>query len=109
MAKWRRQPKQRVVIHSGQGSQFGRDDFNRWCKENNLITSMSRRGICYELAFSRHLRAAQRSHNGAMESFFNSLKKEIFDYIEVFYNRVRRHRYLNYLSLIQFEQQLTGH
>ena len=111
MAKWRRQPKVPVIIHSDQGSQFGSDDFNRWCKENNFITSMSRRGNCYD--------------NAAMESFFSSLKKEktrgkiyntreelkaeIFDYIEVFYNRVRRHSYLNYLSPIQFEQQLAGH
>ena len=125
MAKWRRQPKVPVIIHSDQGSQFGSDDFNRWCKENNFITSMSRRGNCYELAFSRHLRVAQSSHNAATESFFSSLKKEktrgkvyntreelkteIFDYIEVFYNRVRRHSYLNYLSPIQFEQQLAGH
>ena len=125
MAKWRRQPKREVMIHSDQGSQFGSDAFSRWCKESNFITSMSRRGNCYALAFSRHLRAAQSSHNAAMESFFSSLKKEktrgkiyntreelkaeIFDYIEVFYNRVRRHSYLNYLSPIQFEQQLTGH
>jgi putative transposase len=111
MAKWRRQPKQSVVIHSDQGSQFGSDDFNRWCQENNLVTSMSRRGNCYD--------------NAAMESFFSSLKKEktrgkvyntreelkaeIFDYIEVFYNRVRRHSYLNYLSPVQFEQQQIGH
>ena len=111
MAKWRRQPKQPLVIHSDQGSQFGSDDFNRWCQENNLVTSMSRRGNCYD--------------NAAMESFFSSLKKEktrgkvyntreelkaeIFDYIEVFYNRVRRHSYLNYLSPVQFEQQQIGH
>ena len=111
MAKWRRQPKQPVVIHSDQGSQFGSDDFNRWCKENKFLTSMSRRGNCYD--------------NAAMESFFSSLKKEktrgkiyntreelkaeIFDYIEVFYNRVRRHSYLNYLSPVQFEQQQFGH
>lgn len=50
MAKWRRQPKQPVVIHSDQGSQFGSDAFNRWCKENNFITSMSRRGNCYDNA-----------------------------------------------------------
>ena len=37
------------------------------------------------------------------------LKAEIFDYIEVFYNRVRRHGYLNYLSPFQFEQQQLGH
>ena len=89
------------------GEEIGRAS----CRENNFITSMSRRGNCYD--------------NAAMESFFSSLKKEktrakvyntreelkteIFDYIEVFYNRVRRHSYLNYVSPIQFEQQLTGH
>jgi putative transposase len=111
MAKWRRQSKQSVVIHSDQGSQFGSNDFNLWCQENNFVTSMSRRGNCYD--------------NAAMESFFSSLKKEktrgkvyntreelkaeIFDYIEVFYNRVRRHSYLNYLSPVQFEQQQIRH
>ena len=72
---------------------------------------MGRRGNCY--------------YNAAMESFFRRLKKEktrsktnitrgelkaeIFDYIEVFYNRTRRHSYLNYLSPVQFEQQQIGH
>ena len=111
MAKWRRQPKQPVVIHSDQGSQFGSDDFNRWCKENHFLTSMSRRGNCHD--------------NAAMESFFSSLKKEkargktyntreelkaeVYDYIEVFYNKVRRHSYLNYSSPVQIEQQRFGH
>ncbi len=97
MAVWRRQPKSPVIIHSDQGSQFGSDDFMRWCKNNSLVPSMSRRGNCYD--------------NAVAESFFNSLKKkrirrsiyptreeaksEIFDYIEVFYNRKRRHSYLN--------------
>ena len=104
MAKWRRQPKQPVVIHSDKGSQFSSAAFKRWCKENNFVTSMSRRGNCYD--------------NAAVKSFFSSLKKEktrgrtyntreelkaeIFDYIEVFYNKVRRHSYLNYLSPVQF-------
>ena len=72
---------------------------------------MSRRDNCHD--------------NAAMEFFFSSLKKEktraqtyntreelkteIFDYIEVFYNRTRRHSYLNYLSPVQFEQQQLGH
>ena len=93
MAVWRRKPELPVIIHSDQGSQFGSDDFVRWCKDNKLIPSMSRRGNCYD--------------NAVAESFFSSLKKErirrkiystreeakseIFDYIEVFYNRIRRH------------------
>ena len=110
MAVWRRKPKQPVIIHSDQGSQFGSDDFARWCKDNHLIPSMSRRGNCYD--------------NAVAESFFSNLKKErvkrkiyatreeakseIFEYIEVFYKRFRRHSHLNQLSPMVFEQLQNG-
>ena len=110
MAVWRRKPKNPVIIHSDQGSQFGSDDFARWCRDNNLIPSMSRRGNCYD--------------NAVAESFFSNLKKErvkrkiyttreeakseIFEYIEVFYNRSRRHSHLNQLSPMVFEQLQNG-
>ena len=110
MAVWRRRPKAPVMIHSDQGSQFGSDDFNRWCKDNQLTPSMSRRGNCWD--------------NAVAESFFSSLKKErikrriyasrqeaksdVFDYIEGFYNRVRRHSHLDQLSPLAFEQLRTG-
>jgi putative transposase len=44
MAVGCRQAKTPVMIHSDQGSPFGSDDFNRWCKDNQLVPSMSRRG-----------------------------------------------------------------
>lgn len=110
MAVWRRRPKKPIIIHSDQGSQFGSDDFARWCKEHQLVPSMSRRGNCYD--------------NAVAESFFSNLKKErvkrkiyatreearsdIFDYIEVFYNRKRRHSYLNQMSPLAFEQRRFG-
>ena len=110
MAVWRRRPKAEVIIHSDQGSQFASDDFNRWCKDNALLPSMSRRGNCWD--------------NAVAESFFSSLKKEkikrqiyrtrddaksdVFDYIEGFYNRVRRHSHLDLLSPLAFEQLRTG-
>lgn len=62
IAKWRRQPQRPVMIYSDQGSQFGSNEFCRWCKENNPITSMSRRSNCYDSAVA--------------ESFFCNLKKE---------------------------------
>ena len=116
MAVWRRHPKNPVMIHSDQGSQFGSDDFNRWCKDNHLVPSMSRRGNCWvDLGFC---------HNAVAESFFSSLKKErikrriyasrqeaksdVFDYIEGFYNRVRRHSHLDQMSPLAFEQLQTG-
>ena len=110
MAVWRRKPKHSIIIHSDQGSQFSSDDFARWCKDHQLIPSMSRRGNCYD--------------NAVAESFFSSLKKErikrkiystreeakseIFEYIEVFYNRKRRHSHLNQLSPVEFEKLQIG-
>lgn len=44
MAVWRRKPQQRVLVHSDQGSQYGSDDWLRFCQTNNLEPSMSRRG-----------------------------------------------------------------
>ena len=86
MAVWRRRPKDSVIIHSDQGSQFGSDEFNRWCKDNRLSPSMCRRGNCCD--------------NAVAESFFSNLKSEqlkkriyqtraeakseIFNYIEGF-------------------------
>lgn len=48
MAVWRRKPKSPVIIHSDQGSQFGSDAFLRWCHDNRLSPSMSRRGNCWD-------------------------------------------------------------
>lgn len=105
MAVWRRRPKQKVLIHSDQGSQYGSDDWLRFLKANNLEPSMSRRGNCWD--------------NAVAESFFSSLKKErikkriyktrdlaradVFDYIESFYNRTRRHSHLGGVSPEAFE------
>jgi putative transposase len=101
---WRRKPN-RTLMHSDQGSQYGSDDWLRFCAEHRLEPSMSRRGNCWD--------------NAVAESFFSSLKKErikkriyktrdlakadIFDYIEMFYNRTRRHGHLGGVSPEVFE------
>ena len=106
MAVWRRKPKQQVIIHSDQGSQFHSGDWNNFLKSHNMVPSMSRRGNCYD--------------NAAAETFFQLLKRErirrkvydtrddarsdVFDYIELFYNPVRRHGYNDGLSPIEFEK-----
>jgi putative transposase len=105
MAVWRRKPSHQVLIHSDQGSQYGSDDWRRFCQQHHLTPSMSRRGNCWD--------------NAVAESFFGSLKKErirkrvyktrelaradVFDYIEVFYNRQRRHDHLGGVSPVDFE------
>ena len=104
MAVRRRKPKH-ALIHSDQGSQFGSDAWRRFCHAHHLEPSMSRRGNCWD--------------NAVAESFFSSLKKErikkriyksrdianaeIYDYIEMFYNRTRRHSHLSGVSPEAFE------
>ena len=106
MAVWRRKPKTSVILHSDQGSQYGSDDWLRFCKAHNLEPSMSRRGNCWD--------------NAVAESFFGSLKKErikkriyktrdlaradVFEYIEMFYNPNRRHSHLGGVSPEAFER-----
>ncbi len=103
---WRRKPTKPVIIHSDQGSQYSSDEWKRFCEQHQLQASMSRRGNCYD--------------NDVAESFLSSLKKErirnhvyhtrdkaradIFDYIEVFYNRARRNSHLNGMSPEAFEE-----
>jgi putative transposase len=107
MAVWRRKPQQRVIVHSDQGSQYSSGDWQDFLKGHNMEPSMSRRGNCYD--------------NAVAESFFQLLKRErikrrtyknredarrdIFDYIEMFYNPVRRHGHVGNLSPVEFEKQ----
>jgi putative transposase len=108
MAVRQRNPH-RTIVHSDQGSQYGSDDWRRFCRSNKLEPSMSRRGNCWD--------------NAVAESFFSSLKKErikkkiyknrqlaiadISDYIDSFYNRTRRHQHIGGVSPDEFEATFT--
>lgn len=107
MAVWRRGKPESVMHHSDRGSQYTSEQFQRLLAELGVTCSMSRTGNVWD--------------NSAMESFFSSLKterlarktfrtrdeirSEVFDYIERFYNPVRRHSTLGYVSPIDFEKQ----
>jgi transposase InsO family protein len=101
-----RKPLPGLMHHSDKGSQYTSQDFQKKLAENNITVSMSGTGNCYD--------------NAAMESFFHTLKTEhvcferyqtreqakqsIFEYVEVFYNRQRRHSTLNYQTPLRFEK-----
>ena len=105
-----RQPGDEVIVHSDRGKEYYASDYQALLASNDLVCSMSRKGNCYD--------------NATMESFFHSLKVEqvhhddyrtreearsvIFDYIEVFYNRQRKHSSLGYKSPICFEEKLVA-
>jgi transposase InsO family protein len=105
MALWRRGKVKDVIVHSDQGSTYASNDYQKQLKNNTLLCSMARKGDCLD--------------NAVAESFFGSLKNElihhedyhsraearqsIFEYIEVFYNRQRRHAFLDYLTPVDYE------
>ncbi len=107
MVVWRRKPSNKVLVHSDHGSQFTSFDWASFLKHHNLQHSMSRRGNCHD--------------NAVAESFFNLLKRErirrrtyktreearrdVFDYIEMFYNSKRKHANNGILSPAEFERQ----
>jgi putative transposase len=107
MAIVTRRPSQGLLFHSDRGCQYASKKFRAVLKKHGIRQSMSRRGNCWD--------------NACAESFFSSLKlelsydyvyrtrsearSEIFDYIEVFYNRKRLHSTLGYMSPERFEQR----
>jgi putative transposase len=107
MAVDQRLPGEELIHHSDRGSQYTSDDFRDELEKHNIECSMSGTGNCYD--------------NAVVESFFGLLKRErvnrkyystrddakqdIFDYIECFYNRKRRHGYLGNISPAAFEER----
>ena len=97
-----------VMHHSDRGPQYSSDDFRELLNTHGIQCSMSGRGSCYD--------------NAPVESFFSLLKRErirrqtyvtreeakadVFDYIERFYNRWRRHATLDYVSPVEYENQV---
>lgn len=107
MALGQRLTDEPLIHHSDRGSQYTSDDFREELDKHNIQCSMSARGNCYD--------------NAVVESFFGILKRErvnrnyyvtredakqdIFNYIECFYNRKRRHGYLGNISPAAFEER----
>ena len=107
MAETRRRPTANLLHHSDQGVQYASLKYRQALERLKAVQSMSRKGECWD--------------NAPTESFFATLKTEfeldkargnraqtrsmVFEWIEAFYNRERRHSSLGYLSPAQFEEQ----
>lgn len=107
MAIWRRKPKSRVLIHSEQGVQYTCSDWQRFVSENNLEGSMSRRGNCHDNAVAESFFSVLKTER-IKRKIFNTreeARREIFDYIEFYYNSRRRHGHNGGLAPSVFEKQ----
>ena len=106
MALLHRRPKDGLIHHSDRGIQYAAGDFQDLLKDNKVVCSMSRKGNCWDNAcaesFFKSLKT-ERVKDKIYESFENG-KKDIFNYIEMFYNRKRRHKTLGYVSPVVYEE-----
>ena len=109
MAMWKRRPGAGLLVHSDRGRQYVSERYQKLLSDNEFVCSMSRKGNCWD--------------NAVTESFFHTLKTElvhhedfqtreeaqqaIFEYIEVFYNRQRKHSTNGYLAPFKYEQKLA--
>jgi len=105
MALWRRKHPKGVIVHSDQGSTYASNDYQALLKEKKLVCSMSRRGNCRDNAVAESFYGSLKNEWVYWEDYKtrDQAKKSIFNYIEVFYNRKRRHSYLGYISPEEFE------
>lgn len=108
MALWQRQPDG-VIHHSDQGSQYTSLAFGQRCQQAGIRPSMGSRGDCYDNALAESFFATLETELIERSNFRNQEegKRELFDYIEGWYNPQRRHSALGYRSPMNFERTMT--
>jgi transposase InsO family protein len=107
MAVGRRSPRPGLIHHSDRGIQYASNDYQAALSQHRMLCSMSRKGDCWDNAVAESFFSTlktERVHNRLYRSRADA-RRDIFDYIEVFYNRVRLHSTLGYLSPAQFESR----
>lgn len=102
----KRRPAAGLLFHSDQGSQYTSNDYRQFMINHQITASMSRRGNCWDNAVSESFFATLEKDllQGWVPETRSIARAEIFDYIEAFYNRRRRHSYLGYVSPAEFEE-----
>jgi putative transposase len=105
MAYWRQGKIQEVIVHSDQGSTYSSNEYRKLLKEHNMLCNMSRKGECHDNAIAESFFSSLKTERVDDEDYFtrSEVKKSIFKYIKVLYNRQRRHSYFGYISRIEYE------
>jgi transposase InsO family protein len=107
MAVWRRRPDPGLIFHSDRGSQYCSHDFQRMLKGYGMISSMSRKGDCWDNAVSESFFGTLKTERVLLTQYKSreTARRDIVDYIEMFYNSRRRHSFLGYMSPKEYEEK----
>lgn len=105
MALWRRKMPRGVIMHTDRGTQYCSKQYQRMLRKHRLICSMSGTGNCFDNACAETF-----FHSMKIEAIYGnryptrqSVRQEVFEYIETFYNTIRLHSSIGYVSPLQFE------
>ena len=106
MALADRHPSDGLIHHSDRGVQYASGDFQDLLKDNKATCSMSRKGNCWDNACVESFFGSLKNEwvRGEIYETFDDAKKAIFNYIEMFYNRKRKHASLGYVSPVVYEE-----
>jgi transposase InsO family protein len=105
LARRPRTTRTRVIFHSDRGTQYTSKEFADYCKKNNIRRSLGRTGICYDNAVSESTFATYKKELIHTQPWpdLKTLKAETIDWIENYFNTIRRHSTLNYLTPQEYE------
>lgn len=106
MAITRRKPGLNLMHHSDRGCQYVSKDYKQLLSTYGITVSMSRKGNCWDNAVMERFFGSLKSErtNGKKYLTRNQAKADVIEYIEMFYNSVRLHSTLNYMSPLQYEK-----
>ena len=107
MAFMHRNPTEGLVFHSDRGVQYAAELFRKRLSEFKMVQSMSRKGDCWDNACAESFFATLKTEEVFHRSYKtrDEARRSIFEYIAVFYNRQRRHSFLDYISPEEYELQ----
>jgi putative transposase len=100
----KRNPASDLIFHSDRGSQYASMRFRQTLSRYGILQSMSGKGNCYDNAYAETFFGTLKTELGHRYESRSVARQNIFEYIEVFYNRIRRHSALNYVSPLEYER-----
>jgi len=107
MAIWKRRPPKALMVHHDRGSQYASHRYRQTLTEHQYVLSMSRKGNCWDNAPAESFFKTLKTElvHGTQFQSRDQAKQEIFEYIDVFYNRQRRHSSIEYQAPANYDAQ----
>jgi putative transposase len=110
MAIWQRKPAAGLIVHSDRGSQYASKVYRQLLKTHNFVGSMSRKGNCWDNAVAENFFGSMKQERVQWQNYQTryEAQQDVLSYISMFYNSMRLHSYIGYMSPMQFELEMLN-